>query len=62
MADDKSRTDGRDRAKVAGDEEYEVGYLASSTGISLDQARELIERHGNNREVLEAAAKLLKST
>ena len=61
MADDKSKMDKRDRSRVAAEEDYEVRFFAQEAGISLDQARELIERHGNDREALnEAAARLLK--
>ncbi|RWF73298.1 MAG: DUF3606 domain-containing protein, partial [Mesorhizobium sp.] len=28
MADDKSKRDARDRDRVSGDQEYEVGYFA----------------------------------
>ncbi|AZO05169.1 DUF3606 domain-containing protein [Mesorhizobium sp. M2A.F.Ca.ET.037.01.1.1] len=59
MADDKSKTDFRDRDRVSGDEEYEVGYFASKFGLSIPQVRELIAKHGNDRETLEAEAKRL---
>jgi len=52
MPDDKSKTDKRDRLRVAGGEDYEVRYLADKAGITQEQARELIKRYGNNREVL----------
>jgi hypothetical protein len=59
MADDKNTQDNRDRGKVAGGQDYEVQYLAEKTGISPDQARELIRKHGNDRETLERAARSL---
>lgn len=59
MADDKTKTGGADRARVAGDETYEVGYFADKHGISREQARELIDRHGNDRATLDAAAEKL---
>ena len=55
MADDKTKMDQRDRSRVAGDEDYEVAYFASRHGISQDEARTLIKKHGNNREELEKA-------
>jgi uncharacterized protein YpmB len=55
MPDDKTKMDRRDRSRVAGDEDYEVAYFASRHGISQDEARELIKKHGNNREELEKA-------
>jgi hypothetical protein len=59
MADDKSKRGGRDRSQVAGDEEYEVHYLAREAGISSQQARELISKHGNDRATLMREAKKL---
>lgn len=56
MADDKSSQDGRDRSRVSGSEPYEVQYFAEKHGISMDQARQLIERHGNDRAELDRAA------
>ena len=59
MADNKSSQDGRDRSRVAGDQPYEVQYFAEKHGISIEKARELIERHGNDREALDKAAERL---
>jgi hypothetical protein len=60
MADNKSNVGGADRRTVAGDEPYEVSYFASKHGITSQQARELIDQHGNNRTELDAAAEKLK--
>jgi Protein of unknown function (DUF3606) len=60
MADDKSKTDYRDRSRVAGGEDYEVRHFAEEAGISLEQARTLIKRHGNDREMLHELAESLK--
>jgi hypothetical protein len=60
MADNKQNQDGRDRSRVSGSERYEVSYFAEKHGISSDQARELIERHGNDRETLDRAAQALR--
>ncbi|WP_095091509.1 DUF3606 domain-containing protein [Mesorhizobium sophorae] len=59
MADDKNKLGYQDRTRVSGDEEYEVGYLASKFGLSTDHVRELIKKHGDNRETLEREAKAL---
>ncbi|TRC98349.1 DUF3606 domain-containing protein [Mesorhizobium sp. WSM4303] len=59
MADDKSKTDNRDRSQVSGDQEYEVGYFASKFGLSIPEVRALIAKHGNDRDTLEAEAKRL---
>lgn len=60
MADDKSKVGGADRQRVAGGEGYEVDYFARKHGISQDQARDLIDRIGNDREKLDEAAQRLK--
>ena len=60
MADDKSNVGGRDRARVAGGEDYEVRHFAEQNGISVEQAEQLIARHGNSREELERAARQMK--
>jgi hypothetical protein len=60
MADDKSTVGGQDRSRVSGSEDYEVRHFAEANGISVEQAEQLIARHGNNREELERAAKQMK--
>jgi len=60
MADNKQNVGEPDRSRVSGSEDYEVRYFAEEAGISMDQARELITRHGNDREALMNAAKSLK--
>jgi hypothetical protein len=59
MADDKSHVGEPDRSRVAGDQDYEVRYLAEKFGLTADQARTLIERVGNDREKLETEARKL---
>ncbi len=53
MADNKDLRDGRDRERVAGNEEYEVNYLAQKLNVSAEEVRRAIEQVGNNREKLE---------
>ena len=60
MPDDKSKMGEPDRSKVAGDQDYEVNHLAQQYGISRADARKLVERLGNDREKLYAAAEMLK--
>ena len=60
MPDDKSKIGEPDRSRVAGNEDYEVGHLALKHGLSIQQARELIARVGNDREKLDQAAQELK--
>ncbi|RNJ41402.1 DUF3606 domain-containing protein [Mesorhizobium erdmanii] len=61
MADDKSKRDFRDRNQVSADEDYEVQYFAEEAGITPEQVRDLIRKHGNSRETLEREAKALKN-
>ena len=60
MADDKTKTDYRDRDRVNGSEDYEVEYFARENGITAEQTRELIRKHGNSRAKLEEEARKLK--
>ncbi|QKC98309.1 DUF3606 domain-containing protein [Mesorhizobium sp. NZP2298] len=60
MADDRSKRDFRDRDRVSADEDYEVEYFASKAGITPQQVRELIAKHGNNRDKLEREAQALR--
>ena len=62
MPDDKSKRDNPDRSKVAGGEDYEVRYLAEKTGISSAEARDLVDRFGNDRQMLLDQAQRLKKT
>jgi len=61
MADDKSKTGKQDRNRVAGGQDYEVQHLAQETGVTQQQARDLIRAYGNDREKLMQAAKGLNS-
>jgi hypothetical protein len=60
MADDKSKIGGPDRARVAANQDYEVRDFADRFDISPAQAKRLIERHGNDRGMLEREARKLK--
>ncbi|HEV2674345.1 MAG TPA: DUF3606 domain-containing protein [Aliidongia sp.] len=60
MSDDKTKTGAADRRQVAKGEDYEVEYFAKTHGISIAEAKSLIERIGNDRAKLDEAAKQLK--
>ena len=62
MPDDKGKVGEPDRNRVAGDQDYEVRYLAEKYGLSHEQARELVARIGNDRQKLEEAAKELAAS
>ncbi|WP_322965388.1 DUF3606 domain-containing protein [Sphingomonas fuzhouensis] len=59
MADDKNKQGQQGRSRVAGKDPYEVAYFASKHGMSQGQARELIDRIGDDRAELDAAAEKL---
>jgi hypothetical protein len=56
MSDDKTKKDYHDRDRVSGSEDYEVRYFADRHGLEPDQVRDLIRRHGNDRETLDREA------
>jgi hypothetical protein len=60
MSDNKQNVGEPDRSRVSGSEDYEVRYFADKHGLSMDQARDLISKHGNNRDALDAAAERMK--
>jgi len=53
------RTSGRaqDRSKVAGGQEYEVGYESKKTGASATMIKEAIKTAGNSRKKIETTLK-----
>jgi hypothetical protein len=53
MADDKSRTGRQDRIRVASGQACEVRDFADKFDISPGEAKDLIERFGNDCETLE---------
>jgi hypothetical protein len=53
MSDDKNKTDGRDRSRVAGDESYELSYLEEKLGVSREQVKAAIAAVGNDRTKVE---------
>lgn len=63
MASSRSgnRNISRDRSRVAGGQGYELGYFARKHGLTRDEARSLIQRIGNDRAKLNAAAERMKA-
>jgi hypothetical protein len=61
MSDNRKITGKQDRRTVAKGEGYEVAYFAKKHGISKEQAVQLINQVGNDREKLNRAAEKLKS-
>jgi hypothetical protein len=60
MADSPEKRGAADRRRVAGDQDYEVSYFAKRHGITIEQAKMLIQKFGNDRAKLDAAAAELK--
>jgi hypothetical protein len=60
MPDDKSQRGGPDRSRVSGEEQYEVRHFAEKHGLSIDEARRIIEEAGPNRWEADAAAERSK--
>lgn len=58
---DNHETDGRLPRDPLEDFEGEIRYLAENTDLSPQQARELVRRHGNDREKLLEAARTMKA-
>jgi len=59
MANDRSSTGLEGTEHNAGDEEFQLGVLASKFGLSLPEARDLMTKYGDDPEALEAKAKEL---
>jgi len=57
MSDDKNKQDGRDRSRVAGNEDYELSYLEEKLGVSREEVKAAISAVGNDREKVEAYLK-----
>ncbi len=62
MSDDKNKRGEPDRSRVSGEEDYEVAAFAKKHGITPDQARDLITKHGADRAKLDEAAAHLRSS
>jgi hypothetical protein len=60
MPDNKDLVGGPDRARVAGDEDYEVSAFARRHGMTPDEVRDMIHRIGNDRDALEREAAKLR--
>ena len=55
MTDNKTDRGAQDRARVSGEEQYEVAYFAKKHGISTDEARRIIQEAGPSRAKADAA-------
>ena len=53
MADDKNLRGHQDRSRVAGNEDYELSYLAEKLNTSAEEVKAAIAAVGNDREKIE---------
>ena len=53
MADNKDLRSARDRDRVAGNQEYEIRYMAEKLGVSNEEVKRAIEQVGNDRQKVE---------
>lgn len=60
MVDHPSKENHRDDKRAPGGEDYEVRYFAEQNGITVEQARELVRRFGDDRAILEREARNLR--
>lgn len=60
MVDDPKKRGASDRRRVAAGQGYEVSYFARKHGLTTAKAREIIDRVGNDRDKLNAAAEKAK--
>jgi len=56
MPDDKNKQGAQDRARVSAEQPYEVAYFAQKHGLSQEEARDIIKKHGPSREACDVAA------
>ncbi|WP_342643407.1 DUF3606 domain-containing protein [Rhodoligotrophos ferricapiens] len=55
MADDPSKRGAQDRSRLSGDQEHEVRYFAEQHGLSMEEARAVMDKVGNDRSKLDSA-------
>jgi hypothetical protein len=60
MPDDKTMRGSSDRRRVAAKDPYEIGYFAKKHGISIDDARKIINKTKGSRQKADEAARALK--
>ena len=53
MADDKNLRGQQDRSRVAGNEDYELDYLARQLNVSREEVKAAIAAVGNDRDKIE---------
>jgi hypothetical protein len=60
MANDNLSRQASDRFPTMQQAPYETAYFAARHGISVEQARHIINKYGHNRDKCDAAAELMK--
>jgi hypothetical protein len=59
MTEPKATTDNGGLSRVAKGEAFEVDHLVETTGITIEQARALLRRHGNDWAKIREEARLI---
>jgi hypothetical protein len=57
MKEKTTRGRNQDRAKVAGDEDYEVNYEKKKMGVEADKVKDAVDSVGNSRKKVEKKLK-----
>ena len=52
MADDKSNRGPQDRARINTSEDYELQYWSDELGVSPDELKRLVAKHGTSADVI----------
>jgi hypothetical protein len=60
MANDNLSRQPTDRFPIMLQAPFETSYFATRHGISVEQARHIINKYGHNRDKCDAAAELMK--
>jgi hypothetical protein len=53
MADNRDNRSGRDRSRIAGNEDYELRYMAEKLGVTKNEVKQAIAAVGNDRKKVE---------
>lgn len=55
MADDKTNRGPQDRSRINTSEDYEVRYWMDALGVSADELKRLVSKHGNSADAVRQA-------
>jgi hypothetical protein len=55
MTDDTKLRGGQDRSRISLNQQHEVRYWTETLGVSEEQLRELVQKHGNSADKIREA-------